>query len=91
MLALGFSPTESLTLEAGGGWLYQKADGKQQLDKNTYMEYYLQAVWKMAPSVYLVPEVGWRDFGSLEFSAPNVADQDIGSLFYFGAKWQINF
>jgi hypothetical protein len=45
----------------------------------------------MAPSVCLVPAVGYRDFGNLEFSAPNVADQDLGSLFYFGAKWQIDF
>ena len=63
MLALGFSPTEALTLEGGIGWLYNKSDGKQSIDKNTYLEYYLQAVWKMAPSVYLIPEVGYRDFG----------------------------
>ena len=91
MLALGYSLTESLTLEAGGGWLYQKADGKASIDKNTYMEYYLQAVWKMAPSVYLIPAVGWRDFGKIEYSAANKAVSDIGSLFYAGAKWQIDF
>jgi len=91
MLALGFSPTEALTLEGGIGWLYQKSDGDQAIDKNTYLEYYLQAVWKLAPSVYLIPEVGWRDFGDLEVSAPNVPNQDLGSLFYFGAKWQIDF
>jgi hypothetical protein len=91
MLALGFSPTEALTLEGGIGWLYQKSDGKQTLDKNTYLEYYLQCVWKLAPSVYLIPEVGYRDFGKAEFSAPNVDDRDLGSLFYAGAKWQIDF
>jgi hypothetical protein len=91
MLALGFSPTEALTLEGGIGWLYQKSDGDRQIDKNTYLEYYLQAVWKVAPSVYLVPEVGYRDFGKLEFSTANTADEDLGSLFYFGAKWQIDF
>jgi len=91
MLALGFSPTEALTLEGGIGWLYQKSDGQQSIDKNTYLEYYLQAVWKMAPSVYLIPEVGYRDFGDAKFSDPNVDDVDLGSLFYFGAKWQIDF
>ena len=91
MLALGFSLTEALTLEGGIGWLYQKSDGDRSIDKNTYLKYYLQAVWKLAPSVYLIPEVGYRDFGKLEFSAPNVADQDLGSLFYFGTKWQIDF
>ena len=91
MLALGFSPTEALTLEGGVGWLYQKSDGDQSIDKNTYMEYYLQAVWKLAAGVYLIPEVGYRDFGDLEFSNPNTNDKNIGSLFYAGAKWQINF
>ena len=91
MLALGFSPTEALTLEGGIGWLYNKSDGKQSIDKNTYLEYYLQAVWKMAPSVYLIPEVGYRDFGDYKFSTANTPDVDLGSLFYFGAKWQIDF
>jgi len=91
MLALGFSPTEALTLEGGIGWNYNKSDGEQSIDKNTYLEYYLQAVWKMAPSVYLIPEVGYRDFGDLKFSTANTADIDLGSLFYFGAKWQIDF
>jgi len=91
MLALGFSPTEALTLEGGIGWLYQKSDGDQSIDKNTYLEYYLQAVWKLAPSVYLVPEVGYRDFGDVKYSTANTPDVDLGSLFYFGAKWQIDF
>jgi hypothetical protein len=91
MLALGFSPTEALTLEGGIGWNYNKSDGNQSIDKNTYLEYYLQAVWKMAPSVYLIPEVGYRDFGDLKFSTANTPDIDLGSLFYFGAKWQIDF
>jgi len=91
MLALGFSPTEALTLEGGIGWLYNKSDGDQSIDKNTYLEAYVQAVWKMAPSVYLVPEVGFRDFGKIQYSAPNIGDKELGSLFYAGAKWQIDF
>ena len=91
MLALGFSPTEALTLEGGIGYLYSKSDGDQSIDKNNYLEYYLQAVWKLAPSVYLIPEVGYRDFGKLKFSNPDFEDVDLGSLFYFGAKWQIDF
>jgi hypothetical protein len=91
MLALGFSPTEALTLEGGIGWLYNKPDGEQSIDKNTYLEYYLQAVWKMAPSVYVIPAVGYRDFGKLEFSTANTPDTDLGSLFYAGVKWQIDF
>jgi hypothetical protein len=87
MLALGFKPTESLGLEAGGGYLRTKDDNDTA---NTYMEYYLQAVWTLAKGVYLVPEVGYRDYGDLEPGgvAPDV---DLGNLWYAGAKWQIDF
>ncbi len=44
----------------------------------------------MAQGVYLVPEVGFRDYGKLEGN-PAEPDKDLGSLFYAGAKWQINF
>jgi len=95
MLALGFSPTESLTLEAGAGYLNSESDS-YQVDptrsvkfKNTYMEYYLQAVITMAKGVYLVPEVGYRDYG--DFEGDVEGKQDLGNLWYAGAKWQINF
>jgi len=87
MLALGFKPTESLGLEAGVGYLYQDSDDNTA---NTYMEYYLQAVWTLANGVYLVPEVGYRDYGDLE-PGGNLADIDLGNLWYAGAKWQIDF
>jgi hypothetical protein len=95
MLALGFSPTEALTLEGGIGYLQSESDSYQVSPvrsvkfKNTYMEYYLQAVITMAKGVYLVPEVGYRDYGDLEGDVEG--KQDLGSLFYAGAKWQINF
>ena len=95
MLALGFSPTESLTLEGGVGYLNSESDS-YQVDptrsvkfKNTYMEYYLQAVITMAKGVYLVPEVGYRDYG--DFEGDVEGKQDLGNLWYAGAKWQINF
>jgi hypothetical protein len=95
MLALGFKPTESLGLEAGVGYLQSKSDSYQAEPnrsvefKNTYMEYYLQAVITMAKGVYLVPEVGYRDYGDLEGDVEG--KQDLGSLWYAGAKWQIDF
>ncbi len=96
MLAVGFTPTESLGLEAGVGYLksdsddYRLADGQSVNFKNTYLEYYLQAVITMAKGVYLVPEVGFRDYGKLEGN-PAEPDEDLGSLFYLGSKWQIDF
>ena len=65
MLAMGFSPTEQLTLELGGGYLYNKAKDSSVLDDQSFYEVYLQAVYAMAPGVYLVPEIGYRDYGDV--------------------------
>lgn len=96
MLAVGFTPNESLGLEAGVGYLksdsddYRLADGQSVNFKNTYLEYYLQAAITIAKGVYLIPEVGFRDYGELEGN-PAEPNQDLGSLFYAGTKWQIDF
>ncbi len=90
MLALGFSPTEQLTLEAGGGVVWSEGKDDFQLDDQTYYEVYLQAVYQMAPGVFVIPEIGYRDYGELDFKDDR-ANVDLGNLFYFGAKWQINF
>jgi len=95
MVALGFSPTEALTLEGGVGYLGSESDSYQVSPvrsvkfKNTYMEYYLQAVWSLAKGVYLIPEVGYRDYG--DFEGDIEGKQDLGNLWYAGAKWQIDF
>jgi hypothetical protein len=96
MLAVGFRPTEPLGFEAGVGFLksdsddYRLADGQSVIFKNTYLEYYLHATITLAKGVYLVPEVGFRDYGELEGN-PAEPNQDLGGLFYAGAKWQIDF
>ncbi len=90
MLAIGFKPTESLGLEAGIGYLASESDTDQGVKvENTYLEYYLQATFTMFPGVYLVPEVGLRDYGDLEETG--VADAGLGDLWYAGLKWQIDF
>jgi hypothetical protein len=95
MLAVGFKPTESLRLEAGVGYVGFDTDSIQGISiKNNYMEYYLQAVITLAKGVYIIPEVGYRDFGKDEGDRPPFVvapDTDNGSLFYAGAKWQIDF
>ena len=95
MLALGFKPTEALGLEFGVGYVGYDTDSVEGFSiKNNYMEYYLQAVFTVAKGVYIVPEIGYRDFGKDEGDRPafSVApDTDNGSLFYAGAKWQIDF
>jgi len=96
MLAVSFTPNESLDFEASVGYLksdsddYRLVDGQSVNFKNTYLEYYLQAVITMAKGVYVIPEVGFRDYGKLEGN-PAEPNQDLGGLFYAGAKWQIDF
>jgi hypothetical protein len=96
MLAVGFTPSESVGLETGVGYLksesddFRLADGRGMSFKNTYLEYYLQAAITVAEGVYVIPEVGFRDYGHLEGN-PAEPNQDLGGLFYTGAKWQIDF
>ena len=90
MLALGFAPTESLTLELGGGYLYNKSKSELDLDNNSFYQLYLSALWTMAPGVYLAPEVGYYKYGKVKFK-DDTPDFDLGNLFYIGAKWQIDF
>jgi hypothetical protein len=90
MLALGFAPTESLSLEMGGGYLYNKSKSELNLDDNSFYQVYLSALWTMAPGVYLAPEIGYYNYGKISFKNNN-PDIDLGNLLYFGAKWQIDF
>ena len=94
MLAVGFKPTESLGFEAGVGYVGYETDSYQGVKiKNNYLEYYLQAVFTLAKGVYIIPEIGYRDFGTQDIDKPFyivAPDVDLGSLFYAGAKWQID-
>ena len=95
MLALGYKPTESLSLEFGIGYIYYSTDSVQGISvKNNYLETYLQAAFTLAPSVYIIPEIGYRDFGKAEYDKPFyivAPDVDLGNLFYIGAEWRIDF
>ena len=87
-LIAGWKFTDQLTFEAGYGYLYTDSDAPGEDDGDTH-SIYLQAVISMAPGVYLLPEVGYFDFGD-DFSAGGTG-QDAGDQLYIGAKWQIDF
>ena len=95
MLALGYKPTESLSLEFGVGYINYSTDSTQGISvKNNYLETYLQAAFTLAPSVYIIPEIGYRDFGKAKYDKPfyiGAPDVDLGNLFYIGAEWRIDF
>jgi hypothetical protein len=75
-----------MTLEGGIGYLYTDVDDGYE---NSAYDAYIQLVWSLASGVYLVPEVGYRDYGDFEPVIGNTVD--LGSQFYAGAKWQIDF
>jgi hypothetical protein len=84
-LAAGLKMSDMLSFEVGGGWRKDDPDA-EGWDDQTAWSVYGQAVVAMAPGVYIVPEVGYFDFGDLQTTG-----DDAGSEFYLGAKWQIDF
>jgi hypothetical protein len=79
---IGFSVNDMLSLETGWGMTEYELDASGA-QSSTDMSYYANAVIKLAPGFSIVPEIGMVD------------REDIGTndndIFYFGAKWQINF
>ena len=84
----GWKFTDNLTFEAGYGFIYTDSDAPGE-DDALSSAFYLQAVISMAPGVWLLPEVGYFDFGDDFSSDGNGRDQ--GDQLYVGAKWQIDF
>jgi hypothetical protein len=86
LLAGGLRVSDTLKLEAGGGYRMdnaRNAPGPSQPDGSWIA--YVQAPITLAPGVYLVPEAGYYDY------MDDVAGNDQGWQYYFGAKWQIDF
>jgi hypothetical protein len=79
---VGFAVNDMLTLEAGWGMTEYELD-VSGANSSVDMSYYANATINLAPGFFVVPEIGMVDG---EDKASN--DND---LFYFGAKWQINF
>ena len=95
----GFKFNPMLAIEAGFGYMYGKntsAAGVGTLNadlKQTAMLYDIQAPIGLAPGVSITPEIGRLDLGDLETDIPGVSipDQDLGTLTYYMAKFQIDF
>jgi hypothetical protein len=82
-IGLNFTPT--IKFEIGAGYRVDDSDLPDAEEVYGWSGY-AQAVLTLAPGVYLVPEVGFNDYGEgLD------DDKDFGHLWYAGAKWQIDF
>lgn len=82
---IGFKATDTLAFEGGIGYTAFELDTSGANTDDT-ISYYLQATIDIAPGFFIVPEVGYYDYGE-----GHADDSDQGSKTYFGAKWQINF
>ena len=87
ILVAGMKVSDMLSFEAGVGYIVDDPDDADNGfdEKTKAMDVYVQSVVSLAPGVFLIPEVGYRSFGNTP------EDDDQGSSFYLGAKWQINF
>jgi hypothetical protein len=86
ILVAGMKVSDMLSFELGGGYMQNDPkDADVNDEKTKSYSVYLNSTIALAPGVFLVPEVGMLAFGN------NPEDEDQGSEFYLGAKWQINF
>jgi hypothetical protein len=87
---LGYALTASLMagqtikLQAGVGGNQHDSDASGSKTDDAIV-YYVQAKIDVAKGFFIVPEVGFIDFGK------DSTDADEGDITYFGAKWQMNF
>ena len=81
-LVAGLKVSDMLSFEGGFGY---RQDDPDEGDKSKPWAAYVQSVISLAPGVYIVPEIGYID------QDVNYDDDDAGTRFYLGGKWQINF
>ena len=83
LLVAIFKATDMLAFELGVG--YTESDNDSFLGKDDEIAYYGNVNITMAPGVYIIPEIGYYDYGD------NSLGLDEGDMVYAGAKFQINF
>jgi hypothetical protein len=85
---LGFNASDTWTFEAGYGYQKSELDVAGDSDESLWQAY-VNAVWNIAPGFFIVPEVGFAEYDYA--GDPGEGASDAPTLFYAGAKWQINF
>ena len=82
ILVAGMKVSDMLSFEVGGGYIVDDPkDADNGFDEKTKAyDVYVQSVVTLAPGVYIIPEVGYRDFGNTP------EDEDQGNQFYAGRQ-----
>ncbi|MCF8080825.1 MAG: hypothetical protein K9K88_16220 [Desulfobacterales bacterium] len=85
----GFKINDMLGLEAGIGYKANEIEVGSASAETEIFNYYAQLPITLADGVYIIPEIGYLDFG--DYQETGQADVSQGADTYFGAKWMINF
>ncbi len=84
VLAVAFKAGPTLTIEVGASGAQHESDLSGS-ETDDVFGVYANAKIDVAKVFFIVPEIGYVDYGD------NLAGAEEGTQTYFGAKWQINF
>lgn len=87
--AAGYKFTDAVSIEAGIGYVNSEVDTAGGDWEEDTLTYYVNLPIRLADIFFIIPEIGFIDFGDSEITG--VPDEDLGDSWYAGAKWQINF
>jgi hypothetical protein len=96
-LIAGWKFTDMVSVEAGFGWREDSPDGSAggfSLQDDDVWSAYVQVPLRLAPGVAVIPEFSYFDYGDAATDLDPVAaglQNDEGSEWQLGAKWQIDF
>jgi hypothetical protein len=82
LAVVGFNASDMLTIEAGYGHEETELDGTNNTQEAD--QYYVNATINITKGFFIVPEIGMQKLSE----DASTAEPEV---FYFGAKWQINF
>jgi len=86
---VSFKVSDMIKLQTGYGYISNELDSAGTTTTETTTAFYVQATISPVKGVYIVPEIGFIDYGDREVTGS--ADTKLGDKTYYGAKWQINF
>jgi len=82
LAVVGFTASEMLTFEAGYG--HEQAEVDDSDNQEDADQFYVNCTVNIAPGFFIVPEIGMIKYSE------DASDEE-PEVFYWGAKWQINF
>jgi hypothetical protein len=90
---IGFKMSDMITFE--GGYVWQTASvtdpvlaGNPRLSQTSGI-WYIQSTISLAKNFYIIPEIGEIDYQDLQVDG--YTNRNLGNIFWFGIKWQIDF